>query len=233
MRYIPKNINSPAAKLLDDWNRKRLKANQKLIYEDLDCKSELNEELITEQGKICCYCQQRITKIKIGRAGDAHNEHLLPQNGPSAVFEKQTYYGNIFACCCHSQGFPKNLQHCGEAKHDKIIYDFIKWVDCDSHFKYNSLGEITPAGEYDTFKEFEDNRKKLSEKQIHALDTIKILKLNQKVLMEERRKDLFALISILNGLTYDKVQEEIIYFNTPPYLRFVDMLLYYMRKKRP
>ncbi|MDL2255592.1 hypothetical protein LJC38_03305 [Parabacteroides sp. OttesenSCG-928-K15] len=231
MRYIRKNIYSDASKLLRNWEIERIKANQNLAYNDFNDKNLLNRYLIEEQGGICCYCQQKVTKMKIGNTGDCHNEHLLPQNGPNARKDKQIDSGNIFACCCYSSGLPKHLQHCGESKGDKLIYDFIKWINCSSYFKYNTIGEIMPNGNFNKIEEYIANEAILSEKQKQALDAIDKLKLNQDVLKDERKKDIIVLIKALNNLSFDEVQEKIKEINIKPYPRFVDMLLYYMRKK--
>lgn len=233
MRYINKNIDSEGHRLLEGWNLLRRKANQKLVYREFEKKEELNNSLREEQGEICCYCQQKITKFKkTSRTGDSHNEHLLPQKGVHAREDLQTNHGNIFACCCYSAGFPKNMQYCGEAKHEKVIYEFIKWVDCNQHFKYNNIGEIMPEGPYSSFKEFQANRKDLSFKQTKALEAIETLNLNQVTLKEERKNDITALLKILDKFSYEEIQVKIKEFNTKPYKRFVNMLLYYMRKKK-
>ena len=230
MRYIHKNINSEAHKLLEDWNKLRRNANQKLVYDDFEHKKKLNDLLIEEQGGICCYCQQKITELKITKTiGDSHNEHLIPQ---SKREDLQTNHGNIFACCCFSSGFPEKLQHCGEAKKEKLIYEFIKWVDCNHHFKYNIKGEIMPEGCYQSFKDFVDNEASLNFKQKKALEAITILNLNQISLKEEREKDITALIKILNKLSAEQVQAKIEEFKIKPYKRFIDMLLYYMKQKK-
>ncbi|GHT03610.1 hypothetical protein FACS189440_06560 [Bacteroidia bacterium] len=229
MRYIHKNINSKAFSLLNSWNRLRKQAEQKLSYNDFNSKSLLNEILREEQGGICCYCQQRISHFQGANIEGSHNEHLLPQ---TSYVDIQTEYRNLFACCNYSQGMKKTQQHCGEAKHDDVIYDFIKWVDCNTQFKYNSLGEITPQGSYNTIDEFNKNETHLTSKQKEALKAIKILNLNQNSLVDERRKDQTALFAILTKLTKQQVQAQIQVFNQKPYQRFVDMLLYYMKQKK-
>lgn len=230
MRYIHKTINSEAHKLLEDWNKNQRKAGLKLTYRDFRDKVKLNELLREEQGGICCYCQQKITKLKQTKdSGDSHNEHLVPQ---SLDENRQTNHGNIFACCCFSCGCSEKLQYCGEAKGEKQIYDFIKWVDCSSHFKYNIDGEIMPEGSYTSFQEFENKKDLLNFKQTQALETIKTLNLNQISLKEERRKDVTILIKMLNKITVDQTQLKMKEFNTKPYKRFIDMLLYYMKKKK-
>jgi uncharacterized protein (TIGR02646 family) len=230
MRYIHKNINSEAHKLLTEWRRLQLKAGLSLTYDTFKDKKKLNDLLIEEQGGICCYCQQKITELKRTKnSGDSHNEHLIPQ---SVNEDLQTNHGNIFACCCFSSGFSKELQYCGEAKGNNLIYEFIKWVDCVHHFKYNIEGEIMPEGCYLSFKEFEDNKKSLDFKQKKALEAIIILNLNQISLKEERKKDIAALITMLNKFSVEQIKVKMEEFKVRPYKRFIDMLLYYMRQKK-
>jgi uncharacterized protein (TIGR02646 family) len=233
MRFIGKNIYANAATLLNDWNQLRKQANQALVYDDFNNKTKLNEFLREEQGDICCYCQQKISHYQGNNNEGSHNEHLLPQNGKHARLDLQTQHRNIYACCNYSKGTQKSQQYCGEAKHDEIVYDFLKWVDCSSQFKYNTLGEITPQGSYYTMAEFEVNVAKLTPKQQEALKTIQILNLNQDSLKIERKKDQTQMIHLLNKLTKQQIQEKIQIFNSQkPYMRFIDMLLYYMKQKK-
>jgi uncharacterized protein (TIGR02646 family) len=229
VRYISKNINSKAIPLLNNWNRLREQAGQKLSYDDFNDKPLLNDLLREEQGGICCYCQQRISHYQAPNVEGSHNEHFVPQKGNSNV---QTEYRNIYACCNYSKGMKKSQQHCGEAKQDNIIYDFIKWIGCSTHFKYNTLGEIIPQGSYNTMAEFEDNKALLTCRQKEVLRAIKVLNLNQESLKLERKKDQTALLAILTKLTQEQIQAKIREFNKEkPYKRFVDMLLYYMKQK--
>jgi uncharacterized protein (TIGR02646 family) len=233
MRYIRKNIYSDAAMLLNNWTKLRKQAKQALIYDDFNEKKKLNEFLREEQRGICCYCQQKISHYQGDNNEGSHNEHLLPQNGKNAKPDIQTQYTNIFACCNYSKGVKKSQQHCGEAKHDEIIYDFIKWIDCSSHFKYNTLGEIIPHGSYLTMAEFEKNIAKLTSKQQEALKAIQVLNLNQDSLKIERKKDQTKMFCLLNQLTKQQIQAKIQIFNKQKhYIRFIDMLLYYMKQKK-
>lgn len=230
MRYIHKNINSEAHKLLEDWNKIQRAAGLSLTYDTFNDKKKLNDLLIEEQGGICCYCQQKITELKRTKnSGDSHNEHLVPQSVNEGL---QTNHGNIFACCCFSSGYPVELQYCGEAKKNNEIYGFIKWIDCASHFKYSIDGEIMPEGIYRSLEEFKNHMEALDVKQRKALEAIITLNLNQISLKDERKKDIMALIKMLNKLTFDQVQQKINEFNNKPYQRFIDMLLYYMKQKK-
>lgn len=233
MRHIKKNKNSEAIVLLNDWKEERKQAGQNLLYDDFNKKTELNEILRTEQGGICCYCQQRITHYQENNDEGSHNEHLIPQNGPDGQPELQAEYANLYACCNYSKGREKNKQHCGEAKGDNVIANFIQHINCDKNFKYNTLGEILPQGSFKTLSEFEKNQSLLTDKQQEALKTIKILNLNQHSLTEERKKDQTGLFQMLNRLTKQQVTAKIQIFNTQkPHTRFIDMLLYYMKQKK-
>jgi uncharacterized protein (TIGR02646 family) len=234
VRYIHNNINSPAVALLNDWNKLRKQVGQKLSYNDFNNKPLLNDILREEQGGICCYCQQKINHYQGTNIESSHNEHLFPEKGKNNTKkERQTEYVNLYACCNYSKGMKKSQQHCGEAKHDEVIYEFVKWVDCNTHFKYNSKGEITPQGSYNTLDEFEANESNLTFKQKEALNAIKILNLNQSSLVQKRKKEQTVLFEILTKLTKSQVKEKIQEFNNErPYKQFVDMLLYYMKQKK-
>jgi uncharacterized protein (TIGR02646 family) len=230
MRYIHKSAHSEARRLLEEWNRLQREAGLNPDYGSFRDKKQLNTFLIEEQGGICCYCQQKITEMKTAKhTGDSHNEHLVPQ---SVDKDRQTDYENIFACCCFSGGLPEELQYCGEAKKDRLIHEFIRRTDCSQHFKYNIEGEIMPEGCYPSFKEFDDNKESLNCIQRKALEAIIILNLNQTSLKEERKKDITALIKILNQFSVEQIQTKMDEFEIKPYKRFIDMLLYYMKQKK-
>jgi uncharacterized protein (TIGR02646 family) len=227
MRYIKKDIHhSGAAALLDSWKKERKRANQNLLYDEFDNKEKLNEILREEQGGICCYCQQKIIHYHGNNNGGSHNEHLIPQNGEHGREDIQTEYTNLYACCNYSKGREERNQHCGEAKRDKIIANFIQRKNCNKYFKYNSLGEIIPQGPFKTLLEFEENQSSLTADQRDALKAIKTLNLNQTGLVEERKKDQTMLFKILNQLTKQQIAAKIQLFNTQkPYIRFIDMYL--------
>lgn len=226
MRYISKNIISDAASLLDTWNRSRRRSGEPLIYDRFPNKEELNGYLRDEQKGICCYCQQPITHFQGNNNGGSHNEHLFPQKTRADL---QTNHGNIFACCNYSKGMKKDQQHCGEAKGEKEIFPFIKWVSCNQEFKYNTLGEIIPQGKYNQLEEFKDNVKELTDKQKEALNAIQILNLNKPTLVLERKKDQTKLFKILLPLTEGQIRFKIAQLcHQNPYSRFIDMQLYFM-----
>lgn len=81
-------------------------------YENYREKEVLREALLKEQGHICCYCMQRVTKeeMKI--------EHWQPQ---SEYPELQLDYGNLLASCKGNEGQPTERQHCDTRKGNQAL----------------------------------------------------------------------------------------------------------------
>ena len=231
MRYIQKR-DTP--QFITDWIELRKSAGQKIIYEEFDQKPLLNNYLRQDQHHIWCYCQQILTHFQGDKNGGSHNEHLIPENGPYANFALQMDYNNLFACCIASVGLQKNQQHCGEAKKAKLIRGAIQELNCTSLFKYNNLGEILPNGSFDSFADYKFNRVNLPNDQFEILLIIETLNLNCSYLVNERKKDQTALIKVLNLLPKERVEQQLEVFEREPnYRRFIDMLLYYMKQKKP
>lgn len=233
MRYIEKTAE-PACMTI--WKQERESAGQKLVYDDFDKKRELNDLLREEQHHICCYCQQKLTHYQGSKIGGSHNEHLDPQNGEYGHDTHQMNYYNIYACCIDSQGLKKKekeKKHCGEFKGDDIIWGFIQNSDCVECFKYNVLGEIIPNGEYDKWEDYQINYSALPVVQKDAVYTIQNLNLNCNYLKDDRKKEITALLSILVTMSKEQIEERISIIESEPcYLRYIDLLLYYMKKKQ-
>jgi uncharacterized protein (TIGR02646 family) len=111
---------------------------------------DLKASLITEQGHICAYCEQRVID------SDSHIEHLVPQSKckdasgqypSSKVFD----YNNLVCSCVgiNKKGEPKR---CGHKKREWYDFDlFISPLDpnCEKRFTYYANGEIAPANSKD------------------------------------------------------------------------------------
>ncbi|MDM8335841.1 hypothetical protein [Mediterranea massiliensis] len=230
MRYIRKG-SEPTC--LTEFKKAQEEAGIQPLYANFREKEPLNNLLRAEQHHICCYCQQRLTHFQRDKEGGAHNEHLIPQEGAEGDTSKQLDYGNIYACCIDSRGMSANLQHCGESKHDRRIHGFIQQEDCTEYFKYNSLGEILPNGEYDTWEEYNRHQDTLSGNIKEAYREICTLNLNCPRLRNDRRGDFFALLSIIKDMSKEEIGHIMTTWNEEEYyLRFIDMLLYFMKKKK-
>lgn len=158
-------------------------------------KAALNDILRAEQQNICCYCQQRIDHYLGEPETGAHNEHLYPQSKDPGDGSVDLDYTNIFACCIRSQGLKKKSQYCGESKGKQVICGSITDPHCEGRFKYNLIGEILPAGEYDIWEDYVSNYSRLGNEMQELVDEIRILNLNCNYLIEERKKVIDGVIS--------------------------------------
>ncbi|MDP8207950.1 MAG: retron system putative HNH endonuclease [Candidatus Electryonea clarkiae] len=133
MKFINKN-SSPND--FENWKQRNRGAN----WNDLSnadnriIKSNLAESLHIEQGKICCYCEQRIS------GNNSHIEHFKPKSTfPSDSFN----YANLLASC---EGNPKN-KSCGHKKHSEYSNEMVSPLDskCESRFIYTEHGMMSPS----------------------------------------------------------------------------------------
>jgi hypothetical protein len=143
-------------------------------------------------------------------------------------------YTNIYASCSFSEGQEPSSQYCGIAKGDNLIHPFIQDVACNSYFKYNTTGEIIPnSAVYNSYDEFIANEAILGANEKRALETIRTLNLNVSFLVEERKKLQTRLFKVLNVVPLARVQLKIQQFNNDQrFYPYIDMLLYYMNKKK-
>lgn len=230
MRYIEKR-DEPA--YLTSYKQIQLQAGLFVSYQGFREKEGLNELLRGEQHHICCYCQQRLTHYNSNKEGAAHNEHLIPQCADPGDGSIELNYHNIYACCMDSRGQSKKHQHCGESKHESLIKGFIQEQTCGVHFKYNISGEILPNGSYSNWSDYVSNATTLIGEMKDAYDTINILNLNCNRLVTDRKNDITTLISLINKCTKQEVDETIVQWESENhYFRFIDALLYYMKRKK-
>jgi len=118
---------------------------------------ELKETLVTQQDKMCCYCE-----IALSKDTDAHVEHLKDR----CNYGNKTYcFNNLFASC-------HNKSSCGHKKGRGYFNNMISPLDrCDERFTYTGDGRIIPIDESDA----------------NALQTIDLLGLNCKRLTDRRK----------------------------------------------
>jgi uncharacterized protein (TIGR02646 family) len=142
-------------------------------YADYRDKDELRESLLTEQGYICCYCMERITKdnMKI--------EHWRPQTPYPHL---QLDYQNLLAACMGNEGKSPDLQHCDTKKGDKELSFSPTDNNCEQYLKYSSNGRI--------YSEDLDIDKDLNE----------TLNLNLQTLMNNRHQVFKAVIQQLTNV---------------------------------
>lgn len=104
-------------------------------YENYAQKADLRRALLQEQGKICCYCMQRIedAKMKI--------EHWASQRRHPS---RQLEYQNLLGACEGGEEAPKHLQHCDTRKgeNDLKIHPADPTRNCEALTKYQADGAI-------------------------------------------------------------------------------------------
>lgn len=100
---------------------------------------KLREELLKEQGYICCYCMKRID------LDSSHNEHFWPKDD----FEDMDMdYQNLFASCQGDEIFDED-KHCGHRKKDWWEDSMISPTnpDVEKMFRYSASGEVHSVSE--------------------------------------------------------------------------------------
>ena len=153
-------------------------------------KQMVHEELLAEQGSLCCYCQSRIVRrMQPGATVDdgSHIEHLLPRKHfPHLTFA----YKNLVASCQEgSDSTPRVPERCGSAKDAWPTSDeqhlFLSPLDpeCEKHFEYRLDGRIVAV--------------EGSEHATAAAETIRQLRLDLPRLVARRRAEIEV---VLDGL---------------------------------
>ena len=116
------------------------KANQPAYFDGLkfQAKEDLRQNLLSEQGHICCYCMRRIPEptfpyMKV--------EHFRCQDNYA---ELQLTYTNLLGACTGNEGQPKKIQTCDTRKgnDDLQLHPCSTNPSCNSIFKYTSDGRI-------------------------------------------------------------------------------------------
>lgn len=102
-------------------------------------KEELKQNLLLEQGLICCYCMRRIPEqsspyMKV--------EHYKCQDH---FQDLQLDYRNLLGACTGNEGQPKKLQTCDtkKANENLSINPLNTNPSCETLFKFNSEGEMS------------------------------------------------------------------------------------------
>ncbi len=113
-------------------------------YNDLsgETKRVVQSALMAEQGRICCYCERRLT------GEDSHIEHFRPQSDPSV---DPLDFGNLL-CSCQNQIKKGEPRHCGNLKED--WFDQCLLVspldpECEHRFAFTGNGEIKSLADHD------------------------------------------------------------------------------------
>ena len=178
MKFIQKN--SPPSEL-ENWKMIQLAIGVNCNFKSLRNpeKGIVHQSLLIEQGFICCYCCQRITKEI------SHIEHFDPQSKIDDLLS--ITYTNLLASCSpfppkpeDPEKKPTHLDHCGNKRKNKNLPISPLDPTCEDYFTYTSQGEIRPR----------------NSSPIGVQETIDALNLNHRDLTLSRQKALDALIGI-------------------------------------
>ncbi len=125
----PELFSKWKAKSNDDWQP---------TYEILsgDIKKAVKDTLMTEQGYLCCYCEQRLDD-------KSHIEHFRPQSDPTV---DPLDFTNML-CSCQNQLQKGEPRHCGNLKggwFDEILLVSPFDPSCATKFRYIADGSISP-----------------------------------------------------------------------------------------
>lgn len=134
MKYIQKRQEPVEFR---QWKTQNQDLN--ITFDDLhsDIKSIVKQELMQEQGYICCYCERRLEER------DSHIEHLRPQH---PYEDEQLNYQNMI-CSCMKQLKAGEPKHCGALKLNWFEENqFVSPLNsgCETRFEYTEAGEIKP-----------------------------------------------------------------------------------------
>lgn len=182
MIFIKKNKEPVSFK---EWKNNFKKATYKNLKGKI--KADLRNSLLEEQGYICCFCGAAIGVVKDEGDGNivilqkpiqnknkhnVRNAHIVPQ---SKAPQLSLNYNNICASCGKFINDDEQCEeHCDLAQKDSILPITPLQKDCENFFSFNIDGTISPN----------INKSKADQKK--AEETINILKLNTKDLINQR-----------------------------------------------
>lgn len=133
-------------KLIEPNSLTQHRAKAHSSYDNLpaDTKNNLRNNLLAEQGHICCYCMKRIPE-KINSDENITYEMKIEHYQCQDNFRHlQLAYYNLLGACMGNEGKPKKMQTCDTKKGNLLltINPTSNNPNCETLFKYNSDGEI-------------------------------------------------------------------------------------------
>jgi uncharacterized protein (TIGR02646 family) len=137
MKYIQKPKCEPT--FFSKWKQEN-KISDQSLWDDIDgtknkaIKQKLKNELLKEQGWICCYCEQSLENQ------DSHIEHFKPR----VSYKEECFNYRNLLCSCGSGSPPSKPKHCGHKKENHEIAISPLRPTCESKFKFSYDGSIAP-----------------------------------------------------------------------------------------
>jgi uncharacterized protein (TIGR02646 family) len=133
MKYIEKNLTN------EPFSLKEQRSTPGSTFDDLN-KKDIRDALLSEQGFLCAYCNQRISNEldRIGRP-KTKIEHYSPQSEDERM---RMNYLNMIGVCQGNQGSPKKNQHCDSSRGNQNLTINPMNPDCEELIKYDTTGHI-------------------------------------------------------------------------------------------
>lgn len=143
-------IKNPSPQWFEEWKREKPRRFENMKQNK---KEDLKNELVKEQGYICCYCGRKIDTSKATII-----DHFLPKDD-NQYPHFQLEYNNLFASC---DGYQKERKEantrgeigkelyppcCDSLKNNEEIPICPIDKDCEEHFKYFQNGLISVTSE--------------------------------------------------------------------------------------
>ncbi len=157
MRCIQKSNQEPDPLLIY-----RKSTGKDAYWDGFAEKNALRDQLLKDQGELCCYCMRRIniSNMKV--------EHYLSR---SRHPKHELSWSNLLAACTGNEGQPKTLQTCDTAKGDADIRIDPRRPDHVDSLRFLSDGRIeTTAFTTDVDETLNLNCQRLTELRAYALD---------------------------------------------------------------
>jgi len=191
-------------------SKKDLSSLEKFDTAPSKVKDELREQLLQEQGFICCYCMNRV------EFRNSKIEHFNPR---SLFREEQLDYHNLFIACLGGEGHTSNKQSCDTKKGNNQLKHINLLSDIEKSIEYKKDGFI--------YSNNSDIDNELNQ----------ILNLNHKLLKNNRKEALNQLLIDLkkrgwNISTLKSNLEKYKHKNSKgKYRPYCEMIVYFLTKK--
>ena len=186
--------------------------------------NDLREQLLKEQGYICCYCMSRIdypyTKI----------EHFKPR---SIYREKQLDYSNLFIACCGKKIDKKEFYDCKTPKTKYLEKDLY----CDTKKANEELNHINLLTNIENNLKYKKDGQIFSDNSNIDKELNDILNLNYAILKTNRKDALSQLFIELkkSNWTISSLKSTIEKYKQKnskgKYRPYCEMIVYFLTKK--
>lgn len=199
------------------WYKDFILNNHGISYSNFYGKNKdlLRDELLKEQGYVCCFCGIRIKHQCLDNSNDTFEfiniesinlqtfqshgsriSHIIPQKIDPSLSMK---YSNLCLSCDTQNTNPK-IRHCDESQKNNIIEITPLQEDCISFFQFSVDGKIKAS------------RKKSKTDQKKANNTISVLHLNEPSLVQKRKNFIDNISKMIEDkkLSIDEVNNSLL-----------------------